>query len=68
MKDETEKKYKIQQETLSTLARKYKMDVRTFKKNISAISHKLHYKKEHRRTLSKREVGYIVEHLGEPDV
>ena len=68
MKEQDEKKYKPQVETLGTLARKYKLDVRTFKKCIKAISHKLRYKQEHRRTLTVREVQYIVEHMGEPDI
>lgn len=63
-----EQDYRPKVETLTSMARRYKMDYRSFKKCIAAIRHKIKNKEEHRRFLTAREVKYIIDHMGEPEI
>ena len=68
MEEFNEKKYRPKPETLKSLGELYGIDWRTIKKQIAPISHKLRHKQENRRKFTVREVQYIVDHLGEPNV
>ena len=66
MKEEKKKKYVPKHETFKSLAALYGIDYRTLKSEIYPIAYKLRYLQENRRKLTPREVGYIIEFLGEP--
>ena len=67
MKEEKKRKYVPKHETFKSLAALYGIDWRTLKKQIEPIAYKLRYQEENRRKLIPREVGYIIEYLGEPE-
>lgn len=54
--------------TRTSIARVYNMDLDTLMKCLKPIMYKLRYREENRRVLTIREVSYIVDHLGDPDI
>lgn len=63
-----EMNWRLSPQTRTFMASIYNMSLKTFMKCIAPISHKLRYKEERRRFLTTREIGYIVDHMGEPEI